>query len=184
MLEKPPLWVSVLANLLVALTLFGSGFGVAWTWQGDRAEVRIKTIAQAHEKARADDATEVARALKQKQDRADEIDRVASYRALVLNQKLQETQNALKTATRGRPCLGGPALRLLGQSPGLSLGTVLPDAAGTLHGRSGAAAAAANDAQDDGEYASDTQIADWIAVAGAQYDRCRSMIGDIRAWNK
>lgn len=165
--------------VLVALLIFAAGFGSAWSWQAVRADARIETVKLANEKIRTADATQAADDLLAASDRANEIDRAAERRESVLNAKLQEVQHALKKSTLGRPCLGGPALRLLGQSHGLSLGPLLPETTGALHGGSGAAAA---DPEDEGEYASDTQIADWIAGAGAQYDRCRASIGDIRSW--
>lgn len=168
------LFILGMTLVIVAMT-FALGFAAGWKWQASRvAEVKLS-----QQKDDTAAVTEAADQLKAAQDRADEIDRAAAARELVLTAKLQEAQDALKKKTLGRPCLGGPALRLLGTSPGLRLAPLLSDASGSLYGGSGAVAA---DPQDEGEYASDSQIADWIAVAGAQYERCRSRIGDIRAW--
>lgn len=108
---------------------------------------------------------------------ADDIDRRAVLRDNELNNKLQETQHALKTATTGRACLGGAALRLLDQSTGLRppAGAAYP---GALSDRSAAAAAHSTDGADS--EATDTDVAGWITLAGDYYERCRERIRDIR----
>jgi len=149
----------------------GLGFGAAWLWQGDRSDARALTIENKHQKDRLDQAEAWRKEVARRQALADDIDRKAAARERELTTKLQETQNALKTATRGRPCLGGAALRVLDQATGLRS----PAPAGALHGRTAAAAADSED-----EEASDTDVAEWIAVAGDYYERCRARIRDIR----
>lgn len=164
---------------LIALLIFLVGFGAAWTWQADRAGARIATLQRDQATKSADATRMAAKNLKDAQDRADAIDKAGAARAAEQEKKLQEVQHALKTATRGRPCLGGPALRLLEQSPGLRLAPAEPAPAGPLHGGS---TAPATDPEDEGGYATDTDIAGWIAVAGGLYEKCRGRIRDIRAW--
>jgi hypothetical protein len=168
-------------TLLIALGIFLAGFGAAWSWQGARGAAEIGTLKTKHEKEAGAAARTAAGDLKAAQDRADAIARAAAVRDATQDQKLQEAHHALKTATRNRPCLGGPALRLLGESPGLRLAPAIPAPAGPPdHG----SAAPAADPADQGEHATDTQIADWIATAGTFYERCRNRIRDIRAWSE
>ncbi|MDO8933599.1 MAG: hypothetical protein Q7U97_14490 [Rhodocyclaceae bacterium] len=166
-------------NRIAVLLIFLIGFGSAWSWQGSRADARVATLTAAHEKQSGDAARAAAKKLKDAQDRADQIVKAATLRDAEQDQKLQEVQHALKTATRNRPCLGGAALRLLGESPGLRLGPAEPASAGALHG--GSAAPAANPAE-QGDYSTDTEIAGWIATAGTLYEKCRARIRDIRTW--
>lgn len=169
-----------MSNLLLALAIFATGFGAGWSWQGSRADARMGTLTTQHEKATGDAARLAAKKLKDAQDRADAIDKAAAARDAAQTAKLQETQHALKTATRNRPCLGSAALRVLDKSPGLRLAPADPAPAGAFHRGS---AAPASDPEDGG-YATDTQIAGWIAVAGDLYERCRNRVRDIRAWNE
>lgn len=160
----------------------GLGFGAAWSWQGSRAEARVLAIEARERQALLDQASAWRKEIERRQALADDIDRRAAARDRALTTQLQETQHALKTATRGRPCLGGAALRLLDQSTGLRA----PEPAGALHGRAAAAAADSKDnAENNAEgeaFASDTDVAGWIALAGDYYERCRARIRDIREW--
>lgn len=172
-------------NPIAALLIFLVGFGAAWSWQGSRGEAEIRTLTTQHEKESGDAARTAAKNLKGANDRADAIDTAAAARDAIQTKQLQETQHALKTATRNRPCLGDAALRVLGKSPGLRLGAAVPETPGPLHDGSAAAAAdPAHEGDEEGNYSTDTQIADWIAVAGDLYERCRGRIRDIRAWNE
>lgn len=167
-------------NPVAALLIFLAGFGVAWAWQADRSAASIQTLRADHEKASGDAARQAARNLMSAQNNADRIDAAAAIRTANLERTLQETKDALKTATHNRPCLGGPALRLLDHATGLQPGTAEPALAGPLH--TGSAGPAA-DPEDEGEdYATDTQVADWIAGAAVLYEKCRARIRDIRAW--
>lgn len=177
---KPPLWLTLLVDLLLALTLFGGGFAAAWSWQGSRGDARVSAVEAGHaqEKIRQDAAWR--KDIERRQARADAIDRAAAERDRTLNAKLKETQHALTTATLGRPCLGGAALRLLDQSTGLRPPTPA-ELAGTLYGGSAAAAADSESAGDE-VFATDSGVSEWIAVAGDYYERCRARIRDIRQY--
>lgn len=156
---------------------FVVGFGVAWDWQGARADARVMDLQRQAAVRQAEEAAASAAALRRERDRTDQITRAAGQREAALDTKLQETQRALKTATTGRPCLGGAALRVLDQStglrppPGSALASVLD------RGYAGAAADPSGE-----EAASDTDVAEWIATSGRYYERCRARIHDIREW--
>lgn len=152
------------------------GFGAAWSWQGSRADARVLTIQNEHQKELLDQADTWRKEVLRRQALADDIDRKAAARDRELTTKLQETQHALTTATHGRPCLGGAALRVLDQATGLRP----PESASPLHGRPATAAAHSEIGADDEEVATDTDVAGWIAIAGDYYERCRARIRDIR----
>lgn len=156
----------------------GLGFGVAWSWQGSRGEARVLAIENKHQQELLDQADAWRKEVERRQALADDISRRAAARDRELITKLQETQHALKTATRGRPCLGGIALRVLDQATGLRP----PEPAGPLHGRPAAAAAHSENGADDEAVATDTDVAGWIAIAGDYYERCRARIRDIREY--
>lgn len=149
----------------------GLGFGAAWSWQGSRGEARLLALENRYRQEKLDQAAALRREVERRQALADEIARRAAAREQALTIKLEETHHALKTATRGRPCLGGAALRVLDQSTGLRP----PAAAGPSDGR--AAAAAADPADEE---ASDGDVAGWIAIAGDYYERCRERLRAIR----
>lgn len=185
-------------NLVIALGIFLAGFGAAWSWQGARADAQLADLRLDHSQAALEQATAAAARMRAAQVLADRITTAAASREAALDEKLQETHRALKTATRGRPCLGGNALRLLDQSPGLRAPAGPPDG-----GRAAAAAdsstlraggigggAAQGDSPPPGPrpegggdwVATDTDVADWIATAGLYYERCRGRLADIRAY--
>jgi hypothetical protein len=160
-------------NLIIALGIFLAGFGAAWNWQGARAGVELAELRLDQSQAALDQVTTLVGKIRADQARADRITTAAAAREAALDEKLQETHRALKTATLGRPCLGNDALRLLDQSPGLRAPAGPPD---------GGRAAAAADPQGEGDEASDTDVAGWIAIAGRYYERCRGRLADIRAY--
>lgn len=86
----------------------------------------------------------------------------------------KEAHRAIKTATSGRACLGGAALRVLERAPGI---TVVPAPTGGAAAADGAAASAADD------YATDTQTASWAIDAGAQYETCRAQLDALIDWH-
>lgn len=163
-------------NALIALAIFLAGFGAAWSWQGARGDLRSAELRLEHADAAYEAAAAAARRLKAKNDLADTITRDGARREAALDRQLQETHHALKTATLGRPCLGGAALRLLDKTPGLRPD---PGAAPAGPPDRGSAAPAADPADEE---ASDTDVADWIATAGRYYQRCRDRLADIRRY--
>lgn len=171
------------------LACLAIGATAAGGWQ----ELRIDALLSAHdakiarlhdvETKRLLDQAESWRAeVKRKADLADDIDRKRAAATARQARQLKETQDALKAATTGRPCLGGAALRLLDQSAGLrpaAGASILP--AGAL--QDAAARPAADSAHQGGDYATDTDIAGWVAVARDLYEHCRGRLDDIRRYD-
>lgn len=164
-------------NPLIALAIFLAGFGAAWSWQGARGDARVLDVELAETDKRLADARLWHAEVLRRQQLADDITRAASQREATLDRQLQEAHHALKTATLGRPCLGGAALRLLDQSPGLHPGPAAAPAGPPDRGSAGPAPDPALE-----EEASDTDVAGWIATAGRYYERCRGRLADIRRY--
>jgi len=93
---------------------------------------------------------------------------------LAFNDKLTlEKTRALQFATAGRACLFGSALRLLDESPGITVaspGPVPTPGPGV--------------AAPDAPVATDTDLAGWIANTGNLYEQCRSRLGALIAFHQ
>jgi hypothetical protein len=187
-------WLAYLLEGLPLVLIFAGGFGMAWNWQANNIDALTSAhaaeIARLHEaetKMLLDQAALWRAEIKRKADLADVIDthRVAENARQA--RELKETKDALKAATTGRPCLGGAALRLLDQPAGLrpaaGAESLLP--AGALQDRAARPAAdPAHQGEGDGdEYATDTDIAGWIATARDLYEQCRGRLDDIRRYD-
>lgn len=176
------------------LACLAIGAAAAGGWQG----LRIDALTSAHdaevarlhqqETKRLLVQAEVWRAeIQRKADLADDIDRARAAATARQARQLKETQDALKAVTTGRPCLGGAALRVLDQPTGLrpaAGAALLP--AGALQdpaARPAADPAHQGQAGDGGEYATDTDIAGWIATARDLYEQCRGRLADIELYD-
>lgn len=170
--------------ILGALSACALGAAMAWS----AAAMRIDDIRSAHaaeiaslRAAETDRLLRQADAWRSEVERraalADDIDRQRAAEIDRQARQLQETHNALKTATTGRPCLGGAALRVLDHAAGLRPPAV---PAGALQA---AAAGPAADPPDGDAYASDADVAGWIATAADLYEQCRGRVDDIRHYD-
>ena len=150
----------------VAALLFSAG----WAVEGLRKTAEIERIERAHAEQRARDAeaaaAEIEAAVKRGNELAARVAAAESTRDLAL----QETKDALRRVTTGRPCLGGAAVRLLNESAGLKPAQ-LPGAAGQPAGADAAAA-------------SDTDVAQWAASAIRHYDTCRGRLAAIAEFHQ
>lgn len=176
------------------LACLAIGAAAAGGWHGLRIDALTRAhdaeIAKLHvaETKRLLDQAAIWRAeIKRKADLADDIDRARAATTARQARQLKETQDALKAVTTGRPCLGGAALRVLDQPASLrptAGAALLP--AGALQdpaARPAADPAQQGQAGDGDEYATDTDIAGWIATARDLYEQCRGRIDDIRRYD-
>lgn len=150
-------WVIVLA-----LSFCSAGFGAGWyTGRAPlHTQIAEQKAVRATEQFRV--AERHAQVLQDAQDRGDALSGKLLQTESQVNQLKRDRRDAVKQVTTGRPCLYGPALRLLNSAPGLSVAAV-PAPAG------GAAAEGA-------AVATDTDIAGWAIDAGAQYEVCRTRL--------
>lgn len=155
----------------LALLLACSALGY---WAGDHQRNNAWLAKQAKSERQAKEVLQAA------QTRGDEFSRTLLKQQDQIIQLKSEKLHAIALATTGRPCLGGSALRLLDQAPGIEL-RGLPPATGSTVAAGGAAATAGGDA--DTEYSSDTQAALWIAETGARYEVCRARLDALIGWH-
>lgn len=158
-----------LIGLVIALSCAASGY-----WAGDHNRNNAWLAKQAKAERQAKEALQAA------QTRGDEFSRTLLKQQDQIIQLKSEKLHEISLATTGRPCLGGPVLRLLDQAPGIDL-RGLPQATGSAASAGGAATAVGGDA--DAEYSSDTQAALWIAEAGARYEVCRARLDALIRWH-
>lgn len=155
----------------LALLLACSALGY---WAGDHQRNNAWLAKQAKAEHQAKEALQAA------QTRGDNLSRTLLQQQDQIIQLKSEKLHAITLATTGRPCLGGPALRLLDQAPGLKLYGLSPTT-GSAAAAGGATAAIGGDT--DAEYSSDTQAALWIAEAGARYEVCRARLDALIGWH-
>lgn len=176
------------------LACLAIGAAAAGGWQGLRIDALTSAhdaeIARLHEveTKRLLGQAEIWRdEVKRKADLADDIDRARAATTVRQARQLKETQDALNAVTTGRPCLGGAALRVLDQPTGLrpaAGAALLP--AGALQdpaARPATDPARQGQAGDGDEYATDTDVAGWIAEARDLYEQCRGRLDDIRRYD-
>lgn len=123
----------------------------------------IATYAQTQQNA----AQAYAQELTQAQARANRAEVGLAQKTNELETLQEQTNEALKSTTVGRPCFNTDTLRVLDRAPGLRVR--LPAAA---RGAVGAPAAVATD----------TDLAGWVSTAGTQYETCRARIDALRAY--
>lgn len=141
-------------------------FMAGWTVEGWRKDAEIDRMHRAYAEERTRAATQAAAELKAAVDRGNALAARVTAAESTRDIALQETQDALRKVTTGKPCLGGAAVRLLNHSVDTAN---MPTATSQP---AGAAAAAATDS----DYVSDTDIALWAAFARRSYDTCRGRI--------
>lgn len=147
---------------LLAALIFAAGLAAGWLGADNvwRAQAATEHTTQ---------AAAALQTLQAAQRKGDTLSAALARKEQQISQLQKDKRDAVKLATMGRPCLDGPALRLLGAAPGLRLGS-LPETSGS---------AAATDAA----VASDTDIAGWVIDAGAQYEQCRERLGALIDWH-
>lgn len=145
-----------------AVLIFAAGWAVEG-WRKDAEIDRIK-LAQANDRADAERAT--AAVITAALERYNELEARVAAAESTRDIALQETQDALRKITTGKPCLSGAAVRLLNQSNGIKPPD-LPAAPGQPAGA-------------DAAFATDTDVALWAAHARRSYDTCRGRIDAVR----
>ena len=161
-------WVDDRVFLLILITAAFIGGAIGWIAGRVPLHMQIAAITTQHATERAQLAQHAAATLQAAQVRGDALSVGLLNQQAQINQLKQDHREALKQATTGRPCLDGPALRLLNSAPGLGVRDLSP--------ATGSALAAG------GRIATDTDIALWIADAGADYEVCRARLNALIDW--
>lgn len=151
---------------VIAALIFLAG----WQVEGWRKDAEIERIERAHADQRARDAVSAAEEIAAATKRGNELAARAAAAESARDLALEETRDALRKVTNGRPCLGAAAVRLLNGPAGIHPAPV-PDAAGEPAGT-------------DAASASDTDVALWAAFARRSYDTCRGRIDALAEFFK
>ncbi|QDF95179.1 hypothetical protein CJ010_00735 [Azoarcus sp. DD4] len=173
-----PRWLALAA--LVAAGAAAGGWIVAQVKNSELAELRTEQT------ERVTKAERLARErLQAAQARGDELTvrlAAANESAATLQKELDD---ALSKVTTGRPCLGGAALRVLDRAPGIAAPRMpaparVAPAADAAHP---AAPAAQPAARDEGDAATDTDVARWALHAAGEYGECTRRLGALIDWH-
>lgn len=149
-----------------AVLLFAAG----WAVEGWRKDAEIDRIERAHAEQRARDAEVAAEEITAATKRGNELAARAAAAEATRDTALEETRNALRKVTTGKPCLSGAAVRLLNESGGLKAAA--------------AAVPSGEPAREDAAAATDTDVAQWAAFAIRSYDTCRGRLDAIADFYK
>lgn len=145
----------------IAMLIFAAG----WAVEGWRKDAEIDRLHAAYSEERARAAADAAAELKAAVTRGNELAARTAAAEATRDTALEETRNALRKVTTGKPCLSGAAVRLLNDAAGFK--TDLPAATGQPAGA-------------DAPVATDTDVALWAAHARRSYDTCRGRIDAVR----
>jgi hypothetical protein len=147
------------------------GVGAKLGYNAGRAPLLVAMAKQ--DKQHADekrlDAEQVKAALKAAITRGDDLSRQLLQSDQQIIKLSKEKRDAIQKVTTGSLCFGEPALRLLNGAPGLHV-SGLPGATGSIAAESGATS-------------TDTDIAQWVIDAGAQYEVCRTRLDALIDWH-
>ena len=156
-------------NLIIAVaaTLI---FVAGWAVEGWRKDAEIDRLQRDHAEAAAADAERAAEVITAALVRGNELTARVAAAEQSRDAALQETQDALRKITTGKPCLSGAAVRLLNEAAGFK--------------QSGVPTAASEFAGADAPAASDTDVALWAAQCRRGYDTCRGRIDALNAFFK
>lgn len=159
--------VATEAKLIIAALAAIACFGAGWIVNGWRISNEISDMERDQEKARADALHFANAGLVAAWRRGDDLSAKAADLEARNIQLSEEKSREIVRLTDGRPCIGGAAVRVLNRSaapvqPGLSV----PPASG-------------EPAADDGGFATDTDIALWIAGAQRAYATCQGRLKAI-----
>lgn len=172
------------SKVLIAAALVAAG-AAAGSWitaQVKNAQLAELRTEQAERVARAE--TLARQRLQAAQARGDELTVQLTAANQAAADLRKELDDALSKVTTGRPCLGGAALRVLDRAPGIAPAG-LPAPASVAAGADAGhpAAPAAQPAGDEGDAATDTDVARWALHAAGEYGECTRRLGALIDWH-
>lgn len=176
---------------LIVLLLGSAIAGVAgWTANGWRYETKLSTLKSDHATAEAKAAKDHAEVLAKANARGDRLLVEKAAMENTHNETLREKNNEIARLTTGRRCLDARVVGVLNRDGTAPNGRPASQAAGVPVRTDGTAAAGADDGQetarkdstDTGEeqFATDADVAGWIALCRTRYDICRGDRDRIR----
>lgn len=155
---------------LASLSLAALAASLSWWITDSQAQIALARLTHEHQQQMLHTLEQDVQALERARRLGDDLTNALAAKSQQIQKLQKEKRDALSQVTHGAACLDGDALRVLKQSPGISVAADMP---GTT---SGAAAA-------DGAAATDTDVALWIVDAGAQYEQCRARLGALIDWH-
>lgn len=164
--------MTALPALLLAMAI-----GAGAYWAGDHNRNNAWLASQ------TETAREAGEALKVAQARGDRLSDALLNSEHQISQLRTEVHLALNKTTTGRPCLNGPTLRLLNQAPGLAVSRLPTTTGGTAAEGATVATDPGNTTGGDTQYSTDTQVARWVADAGAAYRVCSARLDALIDWH-
>ena len=183
MIGKDDVLGVVVVVVLVVVLMTGS-----WLINGWRYEAEIANLNKMHAEAATRAATAHVRAMAEAAARGEAIVLANAAREIALNQALEDKNEEIRRLATGRRCLDARVVGVLNRRDGAAThgGAVSQAAAQPVRPAAGAAAGA-----DDGQgaiasaaagepYASDGDVAGWMALCRARYDACRADRDDLR----
>lgn len=144
-------------------------FAAGWQVEGWRKDAEIDRIERAHADQRARDAVAAAEEIADATRRGNELAARAAAAESARDLALEETRDALRKVTTGRPCLSAAAVRVLNDA------SANPPAVPPTPGQP---------AGPDAAFATDTDVAFWAAYARRSYDTCRGRIDALNEFFK
>lgn len=163
----------VVIAILVVCAAFLAGFQVE-SWRADKRISQAETAAQ---KRYSDAATENLRKLVTAQETGDFLLARTTGLEETIRAFAEEKNHEIAKLTAGRACLGGAVVRVLNSTQGAGgrAGLVSQAAVDAVS----AAAAVGQDPDQQGDFATDTDVAIWISQCQRGYETCRGRIQAI-----
>lgn len=164
--------VKSLIFTVVAAAIFFAG----WAVEGWRKSAEISRLETAHANAVTKEATKNAAVLEEAQARGDQLALLLAARENTLTTFAEEKNREIAALVTGRRCFDAGVVRVLNRPNGADRGGWLaPPPTGVVLRADAALAAPA----DDGAFASDADVAEWIGLCQRSYDTCRGRLGAI-----
>ena len=150
--------------LLLLMTAATLGYMAGKSREHDRRVAEVATLHQTYSDAAAEAAQGTISRLQSAKLTGDDLTQRLQVTEATLQVNQTRFEHEIKRATTGRTCLSADAVRLL------NTGTESDRGAGRVPSATGSAAAA------DGAAATDTDVAEWAALARRQFDVCRARL--------
>ena len=168
---------STLVALLLGMAIAGTA---GWTANGWRHETTLSNLKSTYATAEKKAAEDHAVALAQANARGDRLMLAQAAMEITHNEVLREKNNEITRLATGRRCLDAGVVGVLNRDGAATNGRPVPEAAGGAVRADGGAAAGADDGQAAEHYATDADVAGWIALCQSRYATCRGRLDGLR----
>ena len=160
---------------LVIAAIAAAIFGLGWTVEGWRKDAEIALIKASHAESTEKAATENAVALDNARHRGDQLALQLAGWENTLTAFAEEKNREIAKLLTGRRCLDAGVVRVLNRQSGAQLSGSVPQATSLVLRPDATPAAPA----DDGAFATDADVAQWIGLCQRSYDTCRARLDAI-----